>query len=120
MTTRAEVYEMVESFGIPSSYYAFPTNEAPPLPYCVYYYPNRNDFFADDENYAKIENLRIELYTDTKDFELEDEIEALILFPYSKDVVYIDSEKMYQITYEMEILLTPEPEVSEESEDINA
>lgn len=104
--TRSEIYTMITSFGIPSSYYAFPTNEAPALPYCVYYYPNRDDFFADDSNYAKIEVLRIEVYTETKDFDLEDLIESKLLMPYSKDVIYLDDEKMYQITYESEVLIS--------------
>lgn len=108
--TRSEIYTMVQSFGLPTAYYSFPTNQAPALPYVIYYYPNRDDFMADNFNYAKIEVLRIELYTDVKDFALEDTVESKILLPYSKDVIYIDSEKMYQITYECEFVLTPESE----------
>lgn len=108
--TRSEIYTMVQSFGLPTAYYSFPTNEAPALPYVIYYYPNRDDFMADNFNYAKIEVLRIELYTDVKDFALEDTVESHLLLPYSKDVIYIDSEKMYQITYECEFVLTPESE----------
>ena len=110
--TRTEIYELIQSFGISSTYYSFPTNEAPALPYVIYYYPNRDDIFADNENYVKVELLRIELYTDTRDFTTEDSIEALLPFPYSKEVVYIDSEKMYQITYETEVILTEEEVVT--------
>lgn len=103
--TRLQVAQLVQSFGLPSTYYAYPNDQAPALPYVVYYYPDRNDVMADNENYVKVATLRIELYTDTKDFTIEDHIESLLPFPYSKDVEYLDSEKMYQIIYESEVII---------------
>lgn len=104
--TRTEVYTLINSFGLPNAYYSFPNNRAPQLPYVIYYYPSRDDYMADNYNYVHVDTLRIELYTETKNFELEDSIEALLPFPYSKDTVFIDSENMYQITYESEVIIS--------------
>lgn len=106
--TLTEIVAMLDSFGIPYAYYAYPNDQAPPLPYCVYYFPNNNDVIADNRNYVRVVTIRIELYTETKDFTLEDSIESKLLYPYTKDVVYIDSERMYQITYESEVVLSAE------------
>lgn len=103
--TRLQIAQLIESFGIPSTYYSFPTNQAPSLPYVVYYYPNRDDVMADNENFVKVATLRIELYTDIKDFALEGNIEDSLPFPYSKESLYIDSEKMYETIYESEVII---------------
>lgn len=103
--TLNEIVAMLETFGIPYAYYTFPVDQAPPLPYCVYYFPNNNDVMADNRNFVRVVDIRIELYTENKDFALEYDIESKLLFPYSKNVEYINSENMYQITYESEVVL---------------
>lgn len=103
--TRLQIAEMVQGFGLPSTYYAYPNDQAPALPYVIYYYPDRDDVMADNMNYVKVATLRIELYTETKDFTTEETIENSLPFPYSKDVEYLDCEKMYQITYESEVII---------------
>ena len=103
--TRSEFIDIMESFDLPYCYYQFPTDLAPQLPFMVYYFPNRNDVMADDRNYVHVEHAVIELYTETRDFTLEDTVEAQIPFPYDKTVEYITSERMYQITYESEVII---------------
>ena len=103
--TILQIAQLIESFGLPSTYYSFPTDKAPSLPYVIYYYPDRDDVMADNSNFVKVATLRIELYTDTKDFTLEDNIESLLPFPYSKESLYIDSEKMYETIYESEVII---------------
>lgn len=103
--TRSEFIDIIESFDLPYCYYQFPTDYAPTLPFVVYYYPNRNDVMADNYNYVHVEQAVIELYTETRDFTLEDTVEALIPFPYAKDVEYITQERMYKITYESEVII---------------
>lgn len=74
-------------------------------PYVIYYYPNDNDFIADDENYANIKAVVFELYTATKDFELETQFEAELKkagLVWYKDEVYLSDERLYQIVYETE------------------
>ena len=50
--------------------------------------------------------LDIELYTDLKQPELEETIEAVLLkhgIFYAKSEVWIESEKLYEVLYEMEV-----------------
>lgn len=103
--TRSDFVDIVESFDLEYCYYQFPNDHAPTLPFVVYYFPNRNDVLADDTNYVHVEHAVIELYTETRDFDLEDDVEALIPFPYDKNVEYINNERMYQITYESEVII---------------
>lgn len=106
--TCKEVAEMVKSIGLPFAYYQFTedTEEAPP--YVVYFYSYNDDLMADNENYQAIPTLNIELYTDEKDFELEATVESVLKqheLAYYKEENHIDSEKMYQIAYEMEVII---------------
>lgn len=78
------------------------------MPFVVYHYGNNNDFKADDENYQQIEELTIEFYSDSKDFEGEKTIEGILKdnhIAYFKEEDYIDSEKMHMTTYTMEVLI---------------
>lgn len=99
------VTDIADELKIPSAYYVFKTPQEPP--YLVYMI-ERNDFFADDENYQKIARVIIELYTDNKEPGMEAIIERMLPFPYIYDSSYIDSEKMYQTTYESEVTLDGE------------
>lgn len=106
--TRSDFIQIVESFDLPYCYYQFPNGQAPSLPFVVYYFPNRDDVMADNENYVHVEDVIIELYTETRDFDLEDSFEANIPFPYEKTVEYINSERMYRTTYESEVIIDGE------------
>lgn len=95
---------LLETTGIPVTYRAFPEGEAPPLPFICYMETGSNNFGADGIVYKKIKGIQIELYTVRKDVESEDKVEqAISSFYWSKDENYIDSERCYQIVYEMEV-----------------
>ena len=109
--TYKEVKTLLSGAGIPVVYYQWPVDKAPNPPYICFYYPGDNDFKADDSNYAKIRELNVELYTDEKDFALEETMEALLKdLVYSRTETYIDSERMFQVVYETEVLITEEEE----------
>lgn len=104
--TYQEISKMVASFGLPYAYYQFEEGSGQDCPFVVFYYPERLDFAADSVNYSKITALTIELYTDNKDFATESTIEQLLdenEMVYSKTEEYIDSEKMFMVTYQMEV-----------------
>ena len=106
--TFKDIAEMIESIGLPFTYYSFPIGNVPDLPYIVFYYPRNNDFIADDQNYQKIERLNIELYTQKKDFTTEAQVESVLSangLVYSRSEEYITSEEMYEVLYEMDILI---------------
>ncbi|MDE5885833.1 MAG: hypothetical protein K2H29_12265 [Oscillospiraceae bacterium] len=73
--TYREIAEMLATVGLPFVYHHWEDNSAPPLPYLVYLFPSRDDFYADNSNYQAIVNLNIELYSDQKDFAMERKLE---------------------------------------------
>lgn len=111
--TYKEAASMVESIGVPFAYYQFSKDTAQPCPFICFYYEGSNDFTADNTNYQRIRMLTIELYTDEKDFALEETVETTLNgsgLVYAKQESYIDPEKMYMVVYTTQIVLTEEIE----------
>ena len=107
--TFKEINTMIESIGLPSTYYSFPESQAPALPYLVFYYPSNDDFSADNVNYVPIVNLNIELYTESKDFDTEKAVEDVLQsnrLYFAKSETYLTSEEMYEVLYQMQIPIT--------------
>ena len=106
--TEKEVYKILKSIGLPLVYDHFEEGKAPKLPYIAYRYPYTDNSAADGITYAKINALDIELYTESKDLVTEKKIEAVFnehgIF-YEKTETFITSEKMFQIVYQMEVLI---------------
>lgn len=106
--TFKQISEMVASVGLPYAYYQFPDDTVKAPPFVCFYFPGNDDFVADNINYSKIEQLVIELYTDNKDFALESKIESILAaneLVYSRVETVIDTEKMFEVTYTMEVLI---------------
>ena len=106
--TYEEINTMVASIGLPYAYYQFPEGTAQNPPFVCFFYTNTDDLFADDENYQRIPTLNIELYTSEKDFEQEAALEAILKnngLTYYKEENYISNESMWQIAYEMEVII---------------
>lgn len=108
--TYEEISSFIESLGLPCAYNEFPQNTEQEPPFICFLFDERsNDLMADDGNYMPIRPLSIELYTQNKDFELEAQIETALKgagFPFVRLEDYIESERMYQITYETEVCIT--------------
>ena len=107
--TFTEVATMIHSIGVPYAYYQFPEGTDQACPFICFYFDSSSDFSADNRNYQKIRPLSIELYTDNKDFALEMTIEAALKaagLPFVRSETYIEKERMYQITYESEVLIS--------------
>lgn len=104
--THSDVIKMIEETGLPNAYHHFAEGEAPDPPYVVYLYPSANNFSADGVVYHSGNNLDIELYTDLKDIKLEKEVETVLkkhgIF-FTKSEIWIESEKLYEVLYEMEV-----------------
>ena len=117
--TYREVYQILNGIEkspgetIPAAYYQFPAddpaNPPPPPPFLCYYYEGSDDLLADNTNYQKIRPLTIELYTDNKDFAVENAVESALNaagLVFSRTESYIDAEKMYMVVYTTEIILS--------------
>lgn len=109
--TYKEVAAMIKSIGLPFSYHEFKEDTAVPPPFVCYSYPQSDDVQADNSNYQRIEQLQIDLYSDDKDFDNEAAIEAVLFdngLTWEKLESYIDSERMYMVTYQTEVIITQE------------
>ena len=108
--TREQIASMIESVDLPFAFDHFTKHETPSSPpYICFLYPGRDDFAADDANYAQITALQIEFYADEPDFTHEEALEAALTaagLVYEKSGPdYINEEKMYMTTYTTEVLL---------------
>ena len=104
--THENVMTMMKEFQLPFAYDHFVEGESPDPPFLVFLYPGRNHFSADGHVYFKANELNIELYTDLKNVELEEQVEAVLdghgMF-YEKSEVWIESENLYEVLYQMEV-----------------
>lgn len=106
--TYKEISQMIAGAGLPYAYYQFPEDTPQAPPFICFFFSQTDDVFADDTNYQRIVQLNIELYTNVKDFDLEASLEDILQnnnLTYYKEENYIDSEKLYQIAYEMEVMI---------------
>ena len=104
--THQEVMTMLAEMNLPYAYDHFVEGESPDPPFFLFLYPGSNHFAADGKVYFKVNRLNIELYTDKKDVELEETVEAVLdrhgIF-YGKSEVWIESENLYEVLYQMEV-----------------
>lgn len=95
---------LLETTGLPVTYRAWPEGEAPALPFICYLAEGSNPLFADGRVYYNYDDVRVELYIDHRDRVLEGKVEtALAGFHWKKDVEYLDTERCYEIIYEVEV-----------------
>jgi len=104
MTTQLEsIYDAFEEEEIPYAYNVFPTDAtAPALPYVTAYVEGGEGFMADDLNFYDTMNIKLLLFTQTKDPSMEDTVRGILKdlgCPYSWTENYSTDEKMYVITY---------------------
>ena len=105
--TYKEIKTMISGIGLPYTYDSFPNNIAPEPPYIVFHYPEDNDFAADNINYVSIDQLSIELYTSTKDFDTESQVESVLTqngLYFSRSEAYIRNEDLFQIKYDLQVV----------------
>lgn len=106
MMSVENIKEMLNEIGLPYEYDHFSTHNWIEPPFIVWKIPESDNFHADGITYAKIDVLNIELYSDEKDWSNEKKIEDILNkygITYDKTGEYLDSEKMYEVLYEMEV-----------------
>ena len=93
--------QILEQLNIPVAYDHFNTATTPP--FVVYRRYEQNNFGADNVVYKKINNYYVELYTEFKDIELEEQLEQLFdnaeIYYNVESETYINTEQMYEIIY---------------------
>ena len=106
--TPQNIKTMIESVGIPSAYHQFADDTGQQPPFICFFYGDSADLVADNTNYARIEPLYIELYTDEKDFALEKQIETLLNandLVFRKEQTYLEDERMHETIYTTDIIM---------------
>ena len=101
-----EIVTMIGDMELPFAYHHFAEGESPEPPFLIYVTPGSNNFGADGKVYFKAKQLDVELYTDKKMPELEEQVEAVLAqheIYYTKTETFIDSEELYEVLYEMEV-----------------
>ena len=107
--TYAEVSNMIQSIGLPFAYHQFPEGTDQACPFVCFFFTNSNDLAADNTNYQRIRPLAIELYTDNKEFALEETVESTLNsngLVYSREETNLDNERMYMVTFLTDIVIT--------------
>lgn len=97
-----KLLEMLNKIGLPFAYDHFVEGESPEPPFLIYFIPKRDDFKADGRNYYKMQEIRLELYADKKDFVLEEKLEQILEeygICYERSETWIASEKLYEVLY---------------------
>ncbi|MGE9994929.1 hypothetical protein ACQRBK_07840 [Peptoniphilaceae bacterium SGI.137] len=100
-----DFYLMLKKLNIPVAYDHFA--ERTDCPYLIYIDEGKNRFLADNTIYTKRRAISIELYTDVKDPNLDEQIEALFesaeIIWRDEATVWIEKEQMYLHRYYAEI-----------------
>ena len=100
-----ELMRIMEETALPFAYDHFAEGESPSPPFLCFLCPGSNNFGADGGVYFKADEVNIELYTDKKDPEVEQQIETVLdehgVF-YDKTEVWIESERLYEVLYSFE------------------
>ena len=104
--TIENIVEMLQEMNIPFAYDHFAEGESPEPPFICYLIPGSDNFAADGKVYFKMNEVRIEVYTDFKDLDLESRVEGVLdgheIF-YNKSDTWIQSEKLYEVMYSFEM-----------------
>ena len=100
-----ELKTVLEGLGLPVAYNHFNTETNPP--FVVYSRESTNNFSADNKVYKKINNYIVELYSDYKNIELENNLENIFdennIFYNVEIEDYIDTEQIYRVRYVVSI-----------------
>ena len=100
------ITEIMQAIQLPFAYDHFAEGEAPEPPFICFMLPGSDNFAADGRVFFKATMVHIELYTDRKDPELEQRIEAVLDgrgIYYDKTEVWIESERLYEVLYSFEM-----------------
>lgn len=102
--TEQALKQLLSGLGIQFAYHHW--DRPPKMPYGVYFDGYTDNFEADDIAYTVVSHWSIELYARQRDRRLEERLEQLLTdagLYWDKDAQYIDSERFYQVVYEIEV-----------------
>ena len=99
MKTLEHLYNSLKSLGLPVAYRCF--KDKTTVPYIVYFVSGESIYGADSLNMICERTVRIELYTEIKDYQLEESLESLFpQFELGKSENFISEENLIETVYE--------------------
>ena len=102
--TLEKLANLLASTGLPVTYLAWPEGSAPPLPCICDRVASTHKRFSGGRGDQTRPRIHVELYTKVKDLDAESRVEdALREIPWQKSETYLNTEKCYQILYEIEV-----------------
>lgn len=104
--TLEDLKKILESTGMPVTWYSWPEQQAPPLPYICYHSPDTDNFFADGVTYYVINMVAIELYSRNVDQAAEKKIEDALKaagIAWQKHRIHLADERCWETTYDCEV-----------------
>lgn len=114
--TRTEIASMVGSLGIPYAYLTFQPDENgeihQDLPACIFMDTEHPDLYADDTNYTHIATYAWELYEDSVDFSLHDQLEGILkahgLTYVKQGTEWFDDQRYWATVYLFTVIINEE------------
>lgn len=100
----SELNELLNTLDIPVAYSHF--KDLAQTPFLVYYVQNEDIRGADNKNMLSEKTIRVELYSDLKNIELEEQVEKILIeYELDKNEAYIESEQLLQVSYEFSMII---------------
>ena len=101
----ATLKAMLEESGIPFRYREW-KKQPESFPFGAYLFVDRANLISDGNVYFSVDLFQVEIYSEEKDINAEHSIEDVFDkhdIIYNKYESYIDSEKLYEVMYEIQI-----------------
>ena len=99
-----ELYEQLQTTGLPVAYRTFDESNVPEMPFLVYFFERSNNFSADGLVHQKIDHYQVQLFTKKKDPQTEALVEAALGFTFWQTEEFEeDDEACSRIVYEVEV-----------------
>lgn len=95
----------LKTIGLPVAYESF--LEHVEMPFIIYTNPDSESFNADNQTYAELLDVDIELYSPIRDFATEAKIKKLLnelKLPFTSVGAFIEEEEMYQRVFSIRLV----------------
>ena len=112
-----QMIRLLNNLSVPSFYDHAPVGTQ--LPFIAIHTNQPLGFRADDGNYLKRWDFRIDLYSVNKSLELEADIEALLdanKIPWEQSEQYLDDQSCWEVEYTFDILGEPDQDPEDEDD----
>ena len=102
--TLADIKTTLTGTGFPVSFSSVPLDQNTARPYICFFQDADRNFAADGIVYYARKVIVVRLYTDTRDETSEGKVEtALTGLYWTKEISFLDDEKIYEIQYTIEV-----------------